>query len=68
MSAAVVLGALFVDMDNVRARYECVRPGCTHRLEGPVYGADEVKSFVDNIRTVHRARCTASASQQGERR
>lgn len=68
MTAAAILGALFVDMDNVRARYECLRPECTQRLEGPVYGTDDVKAFVDTIRTAHRARCTASASQQGERR
>ncbi len=35
-------GALFVDMDNLRARYECLRPDCPHRLEGPVCASDRV--------------------------
>ncbi|MFF8879629.1 hypothetical protein [Streptomyces flaveolus] len=36
-------GALFVDLDGQRARYECLRPGCPHRLEGPVCASDRVK-------------------------
>jgi len=36
-------GALFVDLDGQRARYECLRPGCPHRLEGPVCSSDRVK-------------------------
>ncbi|MFJ6561889.1 hypothetical protein ACIQMV_18910 [Streptomyces sp. NPDC091412] len=47
-----VHGALFVDMDNVRARYECTRPGCPQPKEGPVFG-DDVKPFVDGIKTQH---------------
>ncbi|MFF8910201.1 hypothetical protein [Streptomyces olivaceoviridis] len=35
-------GELFIDMDNVRARYECLRPGCPHPLEGPVCANDRV--------------------------
>lgn len=35
-------GALFIDMDNFRARYECLRPNCPHRLEGPVCADDHV--------------------------
>jgi hypothetical protein len=60
-----VTAALYVDLDGVRARYECLLCRTT---EGPVYGAEDVKGFVDTVRTGHRARCTASASQQGERR
>ncbi|MFE1748977.1 hypothetical protein ACFW88_00225 [Streptomyces anandii] len=56
-----ILGALFVDMDNVRARYECARSGCTQPHEGPVFGADEVKAFVDGIKTEHLARCTGES-------
>ncbi|MGW0169528.1 hypothetical protein ACWDWT_30785 [Streptomyces sp. NPDC003343] len=59
--SAVVLGALYVDMDNVRARYECLRSGCTHRLEGPAYGTDAVKAFVDGIKTEHLSRCTGES-------
>ncbi|MGW7239706.1 hypothetical protein [Streptomyces sp. NPDC054804] len=60
-----VTAALFVDLEGVRARYECLLCRTT---EGPVYGTDSVKSFVDTIRTNHRARCTASATQQGGHR
>lgn len=49
-----VLGALFVDLEDVRARYECLRPGCLQPVEGPVYG-DSVKPFVDGIKTQHLA-------------
>lgn len=55
--ASGVISALYVDLEGVRARYECLRPGCTQPLEGPVYG-DDVKPFVDTIRTDHPARCT----------
>ncbi|MGW3024805.1 hypothetical protein [Streptomyces sp. NPDC001221] len=61
MSTVAVVGALFVDMDNVRARYECARSGCTHRHEGPVHGADAVKAFVDGIKTEHLSRCTGES-------
>jgi len=61
-------GALFVDLDGQRARYECLRPGCPHRLEGPVCASDRVKgedgnpaprgpggvaAFVDGIKAYH---------------
>ncbi|MEU9220170.1 hypothetical protein AB0D47_26935 [Streptomyces sp. NPDC048376] len=36
-------GALFVDLDGQRARYECLRPGCPRPLEGPVCATDRVK-------------------------
>ncbi|GAB2732561.1 hypothetical protein [Streptomyces bullii] len=61
-----VEGALFVDLDGQRARYECLRPGCPHRLEGPVYSTDRradgepigiggLKGFIDGIKTQHLA-------------
>lgn len=49
---------LYVDLDGVRARYECLRPGCTNRQEGPVHGAEDVRAFVATIRNDHPARCT----------
>ncbi|MFI7014121.1 hypothetical protein [Streptomyces sp. NPDC050164] len=62
-------GALFVDLDSQRARYECLRPDCPHRLEGPVYSTDRdpgdvegrpigvggLKAFIDGIKTRHLA-------------
>ncbi|MGW0865773.1 hypothetical protein [Streptomyces sp. NPDC002611] len=59
-------GALFVDLDGQRARYECLRPGCPHRLEGPVYSTDRdatgerigvagLKAFIDSVRHRHLA-------------
>ncbi|MFB8298718.1 hypothetical protein ACFC66_37070, partial [Streptomyces bacillaris] len=38
-----VHGALFVDMDNFRARYECTRPGCPQPKEGPVCANDRLE-------------------------
>ncbi|MFD5508291.1 hypothetical protein ACFWIB_11005 [Streptomyces sp. NPDC127051] len=52
--ATTVTGALFVDMANIRARYECLRCG---RREGPVSGTDVVVAFVRSIRTDHHTRC-----------
>ncbi|MGW5126709.1 hypothetical protein ACWEQ7_22165 [Streptomyces sp. NPDC004069] len=57
-------GALFVDLDGQRARYECLRTGCPRRLEGPVYSSDQdaqgepigvagLKAFVDGIKNQH---------------
>jgi hypothetical protein len=48
-------GLLTVDMDNRRARYDCFRPGCPQRREGPVHGA-VVSEFVRAIKTEHLAR------------
>ncbi|GHC28801.1 MULTISPECIES: hypothetical protein [Streptomyces rochei group] len=52
-------GALFVDLDGQRARYECLRPGCPHPLEGPVYstaiGVTGLKAFIDGIKHQHLA-------------
>ncbi|WP_121712399.1 hypothetical protein [Streptomyces sp. E5N91] len=36
-------GGLFVDLDGQRAKYECLRPGCPHPLEGPVCATDRVR-------------------------
>jgi hypothetical protein len=60
-----VVAALTVDLEGVRAKYECL---LCRTVEGPVYGEDYVKPFVATIRNDHRARCTASASQQGGHR
>ncbi len=49
-----VTAALYVDMDNVRARYECLVCGTN---EGPVFGEDAVIAFTGSIRTDHPARC-----------
>lgn len=46
---------LHIDMHNRRARYECHRPDCPQPVEGPVRG-DDVKPFVDGIKTEHLAR------------
>lgn len=54
MTQQHVTSALYVDLERVRARYECL---LCQTVEGPVYG-DEVKPFVDTVRTAHPARCT----------
>lgn len=38
--ARQVVGALFVDMDGRRARYECYRTGCPCPVEGPIRATD----------------------------
>lgn len=48
-------GLLVVDMDNVRARYDCFRPGCLQRREGPVYGI-AIPEFAAAVKTEHLAR------------
>jgi hypothetical protein len=48
-------GLLIVDLEGKRARYECYRPGCPQRREGPVHGA-VVSEFVRAIKTEHLAR------------
>jgi hypothetical protein len=50
-----VVAALYVDLEGIRARYECLR---CKTVEGPVFGPDDVKPFVDTIRTAHLSRCT----------
>jgi hypothetical protein len=54
-NAQQVAAALYVDLEGVRARYECLRCRTT---EGPVYGPDDVTAFVASIRTDHSSRCT----------
>jgi hypothetical protein len=36
-------GALRVDLEGQRAWYECLRPACPHRIEGPVCSTDRVR-------------------------
>ncbi|MDX3087156.1 hypothetical protein PV620_30095 [Streptomyces sp. ME02-6978a] len=50
-----VTGLLVVDTENVRARYECYRPGCPQRREGPVFGPAAVQTFATEIRGQHMA-------------
>lgn len=64
----MIAANLIVDLDGVRARYECYRPGCAQPKEGPAFGVEDVTAFVAVIRNDHRARCTADASQCEERR
>ncbi|MFH8797084.1 hypothetical protein [Streptomyces sp. NPDC017941] len=58
------VGVLTVDMEGERAKYECLRPGCPHPLEGPVCSTDTdknrkrrgrawVASFVERARDYH---------------
>jgi hypothetical protein len=63
-AALAVTAVLHVDLVGVRARYECFT--CDTK-EGPVFGDADVKAFTATVRNDHRARCTASASKQGER-
>lgn len=60
-----VTAVLHVDLDNIRARYECF---VCHGKEGPVFGPEDVKAFTAVIRNDHRARCTADAPPQGGHR
>ena len=50
----VVVGVLIVDTEKRRARYECHRPGCPQRREGPVHGV-AVPDFVRAIKSRHMA-------------
>ncbi|WP_431772213.1 hypothetical protein [Streptomyces cucumeris] len=61
-----ITAALFVDLDGQRARYECLRPCCPHRVEGPVYSTDcgeddkpigvaGLKTFIDGVKSTHLA-------------
>ncbi|GGU12995.1 hypothetical protein [Streptomyces violascens] len=49
-----VTAALFIDMTNGRARYECLLCGAR---AGPVQGRRKVAEFVQTIRANHRAEC-----------
>lgn len=48
-------GLLVVDTQNRGARYECYRPGCPQRCEGPVFGSAAVQAFVAEIKGQHMA-------------
>ncbi|HCA88191.1 MAG TPA: hypothetical protein DEQ61_23635 [Streptomyces sp.] len=50
----IISGALYVDLEGVRARYECLRCRTT---EGPVTGAEPVAIFTQTVQSVHRTRC-----------
>lgn len=54
-----VVGLLTVDLEGKRARYECFRPGCSQRREGPItaaqHGVDELRAFIAGIKHVHVA-------------
>jgi hypothetical protein len=54
-SAQQIDALLIVDMEGRRARYDCYRPGCPQRREGPVYGV-EIPDFARAIKTEHLAR------------
>lgn len=57
-----VTAALFIDMVNGRARYECLLCGAR---EGPVQGLRQAAEFVQTIRATHRATCPQLHHQQG---
>jgi hypothetical protein len=52
-------GLLTVDLEGKRAKYECHRPACPQRLEGPItaarHGVDELRAFVAGVKHVHMA-------------
>jgi hypothetical protein len=50
-----VVGVLVIDAENGRARYDCHRPGCQKRREGPVYRA-AIPEFAATVKAVHLAR------------
>jgi hypothetical protein len=54
-----IAGALVVDLDNRRARYDCYRPGCPRPLEGPIsaarHGVEELRTFITGAKDVHLA-------------
>lgn len=50
-----VVGVLVIDAENGRARYDCHRPGCPQRREGPVYGA-AIPEWTKTVRAEHLAR------------
>jgi hypothetical protein len=52
-------GLLTVDLKGKRAKYECWRPDCPKRTEGPItaarHGVDELRAFVAGVKQVHVA-------------
>lgn len=55
MAEPQVVGVLVIDAENGRARYDCHRPGCPQRREGPVYGA-AIPEWTKTVRAEHLAR------------
>lgn len=47
-------GLLVIDTVEVRARYECYRPGCQRPLEEPIKPS-AIGAFIDGIKTRHLA-------------
>lgn len=45
-------GQLVIDMENVRAHYECYRPGCPKPREEPIKPS-AIKAFMDGIKARH---------------
>ncbi|MEU5091690.1 hypothetical protein [Streptomyces sp. NPDC021356] len=48
----LVHGSLFVDMENVQARYECYRPGCPKPREEPIRPSG-IRAFIGGIKARH---------------
>ncbi|MEW2161414.1 hypothetical protein AB0912_00155 [Streptomyces sp. NPDC007084] len=54
-AAPEVVGLLVIDADHGRARYDCHRPNCLQRREGPVYGA-AIPDWSKTVKAEHLAR------------
>lgn len=54
-AAPHIVGMLIIDADNGRARYDCHRPDCPQRREGPVFGL-AIPEFAAVIKAEHLAR------------
>lgn len=49
-------GLLVIDAENGRARYDCFRPGCPQRREGPVVYRAAIPGFIAEVKSEHLAR------------
>lgn len=47
-----IAGLLVIDAHNVRARYECYRPGCPQPREEPIKPS-AIRAFIDGIKARH---------------
>ncbi|MGA5668985.1 hypothetical protein ACPCTG_26320 [Streptomyces pseudogriseolus] len=47
-----VAGLLVIDMQNIRAHYECYRPGCPKPREEPIKPS-AIRAFMDGIKARH---------------
>ncbi|MFB8083720.1 hypothetical protein [Streptomyces sp. NPDC056013] len=71
-------GALRVDLEGQRARYECLRPDCPNRVEGPVCaddhvldddgelvrgGVGRVAQFIERVKNYHLTRYHGEITQ-----